>query len=133
MPPDKMPAYRPLPPGVEILPPPGSAGSHTENPERVQDESAPRGPWFEVALWALLLVLYVGSPLDLIPDFIPILGQLDDLLVGGGLLGLMARAVLRYFRLRAWRRLTRKAAPARRGAVRSILARLFTRGVTRTK
>ncbi len=28
-----------------------------------------------------LLVLYLMSPVDLIPDFIPVIGQLDDLLV----------------------------------------------------
>lgn len=36
---------------------------------------------------------YLASPIDLIPDFIPVLGQLDDFVIVGGLL-LLARAVV---------------------------------------
>ncbi len=34
-------------------------------------------PWYAKA-WAALVVAYAFSPLDLIPDFIPLLGLLDD-------------------------------------------------------
>jgi uncharacterized membrane protein YkvA (DUF1232 family) len=40
-----------------------------------------------------LLVLYLAMPLDLVPDIIPVLGQLDDVLVLLVALGLLARFV----------------------------------------
>jgi len=40
----------------------------------------PRTPWYAKA-WAALVVAYAFSPIDLIPDFIPVLGYLDDLLL----------------------------------------------------
>lgn len=40
----------------------------------------PRTPWF-VRLLALLVAAYALSPIDLIPDFIPVIGYLDDLLL----------------------------------------------------
>lgn len=40
----------------------------------------PRVPWF-ARLIAGIVLAYALSPIDLIPDFIPILGYLDDLLL----------------------------------------------------
>ena len=40
----------------------------------------PRSPLIAKAL-AVALVVYAFSPIDLIPDFIPVLGYLDDLLI----------------------------------------------------
>lgn len=40
----------------------------------------PRTPWYAKAL-AAAMVAYAFSPIDLIPDFIPILGYLDELVV----------------------------------------------------
>lgn len=40
----------------------------------------PRTPWFAKAA-ALAVAAYSLSPIDLIPDFIPVLGYLDDLLI----------------------------------------------------
>lgn len=40
----------------------------------------PRVPWPAKAI-ALFVAAYALSPIDLIPDFIPVLGYLDDLLI----------------------------------------------------
>lgn len=40
----------------------------------------PRVPWYAKAV-AGLVAAYALSPIDLIPDFIPILGYLDDLII----------------------------------------------------
>jgi uncharacterized membrane protein YkvA (DUF1232 family) len=40
----------------------------------------PRTPWF-AKVWAACVVGYAFSPIDLIPDPIPVLGYLDDLVL----------------------------------------------------
>src|SRR6266487_1279864 len=40
----------------------------------------PRVPWYAKAL-AVAVAGYALSPIDLIPDFIPVLGYLDDLII----------------------------------------------------
>lgn len=50
----------------------------------------PRCPWHARA-WGLLVTAYAVSPIDLIPDFIPVLGLLDDVLLVPAGLWLFAR------------------------------------------
>ena len=40
----------------------------------------PGTPWYAKAIGALALI-YLISPIDLIPDWIPVLGQLDDIIL----------------------------------------------------
>jgi uncharacterized membrane protein YkvA (DUF1232 family) len=54
----------------------------------VTDRSAPRG----VRVSLVILLVWLISPIDLVPDFIPVLGSLDDVIV--------AVVILRYVRRR---------------------------------
>lgn len=40
----------------------------------------PRTPWY-ARVWSALVAAYAFSPVDLIPDFIPVVGYLDDLVL----------------------------------------------------
>jgi uncharacterized membrane protein YkvA (DUF1232 family) len=52
----------------------------------------PRVPWHAKAL-ALAVAAYALSPIDLIPDFIPVLGYLDDLIIVPLGIALVARMI----------------------------------------
>ena len=52
----------------------------------------PRTPWHAKAL-AGFVAAYALSPIDLVPDFIPVLGWLDDLLIVPAGIWLAVRAV----------------------------------------
>jgi uncharacterized membrane protein YkvA (DUF1232 family) len=52
----------------------------------------PRTPWYAKAL-IFFVVAHTFSPIDLIPDFIPILGYLDDLIITPGGIWLAVRMI----------------------------------------
>src|SRR5512146_1107990 len=52
----------------------------------------PRTPWFAKGL-ILLVVAYALSPIDLIPDFVPVLGYLDDLVIVPGGIALALKLI----------------------------------------
>lgn len=52
----------------------------------------PRTPWYVRAL-IFFVVAHTFSPIDLIPDFIPVLGYLDDLIIIPGGLWLAVRLI----------------------------------------
>jgi len=55
-------------------------------------KSHPRTPWYAKAL-GIFVVAYALSPIDLIPDFIPVLGYLDDVILLPVLIWLTVRAL----------------------------------------
>jgi uncharacterized membrane protein YkvA (DUF1232 family) len=52
----------------------------------------PRTPWYVKAL-IFFVVAHTFSPVDLIPDFIPVLGYLDDLIITPGGIWLAVRLI----------------------------------------
>ena len=51
-----------------------------------------RTPWYAKIL-AAIVVVYALSPIDLIPDFIPVLGYLDDLIILPALIALCVKCI----------------------------------------
>ena len=82
----------------------------------------PRTPWYAKAL-GVFVVAYALSPIDLIPDFIPVLGYVDDVLLLPGLIWLAIRLlppeVLAECRVQAqdWMQAKRARPSSRAGAV----------------
>jgi uncharacterized membrane protein YkvA (DUF1232 family) len=83
----------------------------------------PRVPWYTKAL-ALCVVGYALSPIDLIPDFIPILGYLDDLILVPLGIALVVRLTPGY--VLAESRERAQAAMDRGALSRSLPARIVT-------
>ncbi|MGE5503945.1 MAG: YkvA family protein [Actinomycetota bacterium] len=80
----------------------------------------PRVPWYAKAL-AVATLAYALSPIDLIPDFIPVLGYLDDLIIVPAAILLtmllVPPAVVAELREEASRRLADRLPGSRWGAV----------------
>jgi uncharacterized membrane protein YkvA (DUF1232 family) len=82
----------------------------------------PQTPWYAKAL-GMLVVAYALSPIDLIPDFIPVLGYVDDVLLLPGLIWLAVKllppAVLAECRAQAdeWMRVQQSKPTSRIGAI----------------
>jgi uncharacterized membrane protein YkvA (DUF1232 family) len=79
----------------------------------------PRVPWY-AKLMAAAVVAYALSPIDLIPDFIPVLGYLDDLLIVPAGILLTVRVIpadlLTEFRAQVGKRSDRYTAPPQSGS-----------------
>jgi uncharacterized membrane protein YkvA (DUF1232 family) len=84
----------------------------------------PRVPWHAKAL-AAATAAYALSPIDLIPDFVPVLGYLDDALLLPALVvmtvGLIPAPVMADLRAEAERRMAEPRPRSRAGAAAVVL------------
>lgn len=93
----------------------------------------PATPWF-AKLLATLVAAYALSPIDLIPDFIPVIGWLDELLLLPALIWLVLRLLPEPVRVRArdraddWLALRRARPRSHLGAVAIIVIWLLALG-----
>ena len=62
----------------------------TDIPAVVLSLKEKQTPWYAKII-AAVIVVYALSPIDLIPDFIPVLGYLDDLIILPALIALCVR------------------------------------------
>lgn len=90
----------------------------------------PRTPWYAKVM-AVLVAAYALSPIDLIPDFIPVLGYLDDLVIVPLGIWIVVRLVpsslMQEFRVEAARM---KARPvSRAGALAIVLLWIVSAGL----
>jgi uncharacterized membrane protein YkvA (DUF1232 family) len=92
----------------------------------------PRVAWYAKAL-AALTAAYALSPIDLIPDFIPVFGYLDDLIIVPAAILLTVRlvpsGVMAELREEADRRLAGRAQKSLVGAIIVVLAWLLLAGL----
>lgn len=65
----------------------------------LRDARVPRG----AKLWLLLAVAWIASPIDLIPEFVPVAGPLDDAIVAALALRHLLRRTPRAVLLEHWR------------------------------
>ena len=75
----------------------------------------PRTPWFAKGL-VFLVVAYALSPIDLIPDFVPLLGYLDDLVIVPAGIALALKLIPREIMEQA-REQARTSSPSRRAGI----------------
>lgn len=81
----------------------------------------PRVPWYAKAIGGVVAA-YALSPIDLIPDFIPILGYLDDLLIVPAGIWLAIRLIPPDLMAELRARAADRARPTSRTAAAAIIA-----------
>lgn len=74
--------------GIEIAKAPGRLRRLARDPRVPR-----RAGW-----WLIGLAIYIASPIDIVPDFLPVIGQLDDVLI----VALVIRHVRRMIPAEAW-------------------------------